>query len=51
MGQKVKVLINGQKEAGYHRIHFDASGMASGVYLYQLKSGNLQQSKKMLLVK
>jgi mannose/cellobiose epimerase-like protein (N-acyl-D-glucosamine 2-epimerase family) len=37
LGQRVAVLQEGEKEAGYHEVVFDASGLASGVYLYRLQ--------------
>jgi len=51
MGQRVATLVNGQKPAGYHTITFDASGLASGTYLYRLQSGNQVITKKLMLVK
>jgi hypothetical protein len=37
LGQRVVTLVQGEKEAGYHRAIFDAAGLASGVYLYRLQ--------------
>jgi len=37
-GRRVAVLVNGSKEAGWHEIRFDASGLASGLYLYKLQT-------------
>ncbi|GEM_PF-5428661 len=31
-------LVNGMMEAGEHRVAFDATGMPSGVYFYQIKT-------------
>jgi len=50
-GKRIRTLFNGRKKAGEHAVVFDASGLASGVYFYQLKSGNYSQTKKMLLIK
>ena len=50
-GQKIKTLLDNQQNAGQHSITFDASGLASGIYIYKLKAGNFEQSRKMLLVK
>ena len=36
LGQRVVELVNGAKEAGYHLVRFDGSGLASGVYFYRL---------------
>lgn len=51
LGRKVETIFNGTKAAGAHLISFDASGLASGVYIYQLTTGNHVLSKKMLLMK
>ncbi len=36
LGQQVAELMNGQVTAGYHEIPFDASSLASGIYVYRL---------------
>jgi len=53
IGQKVATLINSQMmQASTHRISFDASNLASGVYFYQLRAGNNSIiTKKMMLIK
>ncbi|MEJ2196065.1 MAG: T9SS type A sorting domain-containing protein [Ignavibacteriaceae bacterium] len=51
LGEIVATLVNGTQEAGRYEIHFDASDLSSGIYLYNLKSGNLNSGKKMLLMK
>ena len=37
LGQQVATLVQGEEEAGYHNAVFDASGLASGIYLYRLQ--------------
>lgn len=51
LGQEVKTLVNKVMNAGQHQVSFDASNLASGVYIYRLSSGNLVNTKKMLLLK
>ena len=51
LGQKVTELVNGEKEAGSYNVTFDASGLASGVYLYRLQAGSFVQTKKLAVVK
>jgi hypothetical protein len=51
LGQKVATVFNKNMQAGQHQIEFDASNLASGVYLYKLSSGNLTQTRKMMLMK
>ena len=36
LGQRVALLVNGQQEAGNHRLLFAADGLSSGVYFYRL---------------
>ena len=50
LGQQVATLVQGEQEAGFHEAVFDASGLASGVYVYRLQSGETILSRKMVLV-
>ena len=49
LGHQVAVLQNGEREVGYHEAQCGASGLATGVYLYQLKAGDFVQTRKLLL--
>ena len=40
LGEKVKVLVNQELEAGYHEIEFRAENLASGTYIYRITAGN-----------
>jgi flagellar hook assembly protein FlgD len=51
LGRLVKELVNEYKEAGYYKVKFDGTNLASGVYLYRIESGTYVQTKKMVLVK
>ena len=52
LGQRVATLADRDYRAGESQtVTFDASGFPSGIYYYQLKSGNLTQIKKMMLLK
>ena len=55
-GQTVKTLINEKLPAGNHQVIWngkDNNGkqVASGIYFYKMKSGNYNNTKKMLLLK
>lgn len=55
-GQKVKTLINTNVNAGYHTVQWNGtndngSSVASGVYLYTLKTNKINKVKKMVLMK
>jgi hypothetical protein len=51
IGQVVKVLEDGYKEAGNYNISFNASNMPSGLYFYKIEAGQFSQIRKMMLVK
>lgn len=51
LGQKVSDLFDGLKTKGNHSVTFDASGLSSGVYFYQLEFEGKVLSNKMLLMK
>lgn len=51
LGQKVATLVNGYLPAGNHAERWDATGQASGIYLYRLQVGDYTETKKMLLMK
>lgn len=49
-GQKVK-QFSGTGEAGVVIVKWDASGQASGIYMYKAETGTFMDTKKMLLLK
>jgi len=51
LGQFVRELVNEMKPAGVYEFPFDASGLSSGIYFYRLQTGNLVETKGMMLVK
>jgi photosystem II stability/assembly factor-like uncharacterized protein len=58
LGEEIKVLLNEEKEAGYHSIDFNASDLPSGVYFYRIQvypaasgTGNFIDTKKMILLR
>jgi len=50
LGNKIKTLVNEVKPAGSYEIDFNASGNASGIYFYQLKTQSYSETKKMILL-
>jgi hypothetical protein len=51
MGREVKVLVDGVQGAGEYSVVMDATGLSSGVYVYQLRAGGLLLTRKMVLAK
>ncbi|MDR3627812.1 MAG: T9SS type A sorting domain-containing protein [Ignavibacteriaceae bacterium] len=51
LGREVKTLVNDIKTKGRYSIRFDATNMASGIYIYQLKANGFSSIKKMVLTK
>lgn len=51
LGQRVATLVNTSQAAGQYTVTFDASNLASGVYVYRLQAGGNIITRKMLLVK
>ncbi|MEP0009761.1 MAG: LamG-like jellyroll fold domain-containing protein, partial [Balneola sp.] len=52
LGRKVATLLNGEnKTAGRYTLNFNASNLASGMYIYRLRAGNVVMIKKFTLIK
>jgi hypothetical protein len=50
-GKEIMTLVNELQEAGEHQARFNASGLASGSYFYNLQIGSHTQANKLILVK
>jgi hypothetical protein len=51
LGQEVATLVDGRLNAGSYKVSFDATDLASGVYIYQLSTSATSESRKMVLLK
>jgi YD repeat-containing protein len=51
LGREIATLVNEEKPAGGYEAQFDGSGLASGIYFYELEAGNYSSVKKMILLK
>lgn len=52
LGQEVKTLFNQDAVADtYYNVSFDATGLASGVYYYRLRTADRVEMKKMVMLK
>jgi hypothetical protein len=51
LGQEVRLLASGQMSAGRHRFTFDATCIATGVYIYSLETPAQNIKKKLLVLR
>jgi fibronectin-binding autotransporter adhesin len=56
LGQKVRVLVNERQEAGFRQVKWDSMNdygvpVASGVYIYRMRSGAYVRSRKMSVIR
>jgi len=51
LGNKVTTLVEGEQEAGYKSVSWDASDVSSGIYFYKLSAGDYTETMRMILVK
>jgi len=47
----VAVLVNEPRHPGSYSVQFDASHLASGVYLYRITAGSFIQTRRMVVLK
>ena len=50
-GREIETLVDEVVSAGHHEVEWDADGIASGMYLYQIKTPNFFDVKKMVLLR
>ena len=50
-GRQVDVLVQEHQSAGSYRLTLDGSHMSSGIYIYTLSAGNVNLTRKMILLK
>jgi uncharacterized protein (DUF1501 family) len=48
-GRVVKTLLNEQREEGEHSVSVTVADLPAGIYLYKLKTGFLNETKKMIV--
>ena len=51
LGQEVATLVDENIAAGQHKVRWDATGVESGAYFYQLRAGEFVATKKRVLMK
>jgi|GEM_PF-1530663 len=50
-GRLISTVVDGYRAEGVHKVTFDGTGLASGIYLYRLAAGDFTASGKMMLLK
>jgi glycosidase len=51
LGRDVATLVDEHRAAGSHRLHFDGTGLTSGLYFYRLQWADRTEVRRMLLMK
>jgi len=51
LGEEVKVLLDKELTTGTYEVEWNATGLPSGVYFYQLKTEGYVETKKMIIMK
>jgi photosystem II stability/assembly factor-like uncharacterized protein len=51
LGEEVAVLLNKELTSGSYEVEWNAEGLPSGVYFYQLRAEGVVETRKMLLLK
>jgi uncharacterized repeat protein (TIGR02543 family) len=51
LGQQIKTLFDTELNAGQHYYNFNGDDLSSGIYFYQIQSGDFSATKKMMLLK
>ncbi|NWF88736.1 MAG: T9SS type A sorting domain-containing protein, partial [Ignavibacteriaceae bacterium] len=51
LGQEIKTLVIRYLQPGNYNANFDAKGLSSGIYIYQLSGNNKVLTKKMMLIR
>ena len=51
LGAEVKTIVNEVQESGSYIVELSSSGLSSGVYFYQLQTGNTKLTRKLMILK
>jgi PKD repeat protein len=50
-GHVIKTLVNKVQDSGKYAVSFDGSDLASGIYVYKLRVGLFEQTRRMILLR
>jgi len=51
LGQEIVKLVNQELNIGIYSLSFDGSNLSSGIYFYQLRTENVSNTKRMVMIK
>lgn len=51
LGNEIKSLVHEEKPTGNYEVEFNAIGLPSGIYFYQLQAGSFIQTRKMVYLR
>lgn len=51
LGNEVRTLLHENLSSGVYKLPFEANGLSSGMYFYQLSAGGMLETKRMILVR
>lgn len=51
LGREIKKIVNEYKSSGNYTLEFNADGLSSGIYFYQIRTDEFTQTKKMILLR
>ena len=49
--REIVTIVDGEQNAGYYEVEFNATALPSGVYFYRLQAGSFVETKKMVLLR
>jgi len=50
-GRQISEVVNGNMNAGYHTVEFNAVDLPAGIYIYRITAGDFTSVRKMILMK
>ncbi len=51
LGRKVETLMQGEQQAGYHRVVWNALDKSSGIFFFRIQAGDHSETRRMLLLR
>ena len=51
LGKNMMTLVSSEQESGYHTVQFDAAFLTPGMYVYELRAGNMRTTRRMICIR